>query len=125
MSTRIVTEATSQQAISRITVLHHEPAPQPNKVSQRGQERALHGLEVLLRRRFINDHKTILKIPAVIVAIPSNHQEQQEAQTYLALATHSRITSEVPAITLVLRGEIMMVGAIGSAGPPISEEERK
>lgn len=41
-------------------------------------------------------------------------------QTYLALATHSRVTSEVPEITLVLRGGMMMVGAMGSAGPPTS-----
>lgn len=90
----------------------------PTQESQRGQDRTLHGLEVLLRRRPVND-------PAAMAATPSNHQEPQEAETYLALATHSRITSEVPAITLVLRGEIMMVGAIGSAGPPISEEEGK
>lgn len=45
-------------------------------------------------------------------------------KTYLALATHSRVTSEVPEITLVLRGGMMMVGAMGSAGPPTSVEKK-
>lgn len=42
--------------------------------------------------------------------------------THLALATHSRVTSEVPATTLVFLGGMMMVGAMGSAGPPTSGE---
>lgn len=40
--------------------------------------------------------------------------------THLALATHSMVTSEVPATTLVFLGGMMMVGAMGSAGPPTS-----
>lgn len=39
---------------------------------------------------------------------------------HLALATHSMVTSEVPATTLVFLGGMMMVGAMGSAGPPTS-----
>lgn len=39
---------------------------------------------------------------------------------HLALATHSMVTSEVPLTTLVFLGAMMMVGAIGSAGPPTS-----
>lgn len=39
---------------------------------------------------------------------------------YLALATHSIVTSEVPVTTLVFLGGMMMVGAMGSAGPPTS-----
>lgn len=46
-------------------------------------------------------------------------------ETYLALATHSKVTSEVPETTLVLRGGIMMVGAMGSAGPPTSGKEQR
>ena len=42
--------------------------------------------------------------------------------THLALATHSMVTSEVPATTLVFLGGMMMVGAMGSAGPPTSGE---
>lgn len=42
--------------------------------------------------------------------------------THLALATHSMVTSEVPATTLVFLGGMMMVGAMGSAGPPTSEK---
>lgn len=41
---------------------------------------------------------------------------------HLALATHSMVTSEVPATTLVFLGGMMMVGAMGSAGPPTSGE---
>lgn len=52
----------------------------------------------------------------------SQAEAGNQAETYLAFATHSKVTSEVPAITLVLRGGIMMVGAMGSAGPPTSEE---
>lgn len=44
--------------------------------------------------------------------------------THLALATHSMVTSEVPATTLVFLGGTMMVGAMGSAGPPTSEGQR-
>lgn len=43
--------------------------------------------------------------------------------THLALATHSMVTSEVPATTLVFLGGMMMVGAMGSAGPPTSGEK--
>lgn len=43
--------------------------------------------------------------------------------TRLALATHSMVTSEVPATTLVFLGGTMMVGAMGSAGPPTSGEK--
>lgn len=39
---------------------------------------------------------------------------------YLAFATHSMVTSEVPVTTLVFLGGMMMVGAMGSAGPPTS-----
>lgn len=39
---------------------------------------------------------------------------------YLAFATHSIVTSEVPVTTLVFLGGMMMVGAMGSAGPPTS-----
>lgn len=39
---------------------------------------------------------------------------------YLALATHSIVTSVVPVTTLVFLGGMMMVGAMGSAGPPTS-----
>lgn len=39
---------------------------------------------------------------------------------YLALATHSIVTSDVPVTTLVFLGGMMMVGAMGSAGPPTS-----
>lgn len=42
------------------------------------------------------------------------------AASYLALATHSMVTSEVPVTTLVFLGGMMMVGAMGSAGPPTS-----
>lgn len=42
--------------------------------------------------------------------------------TYLALATHSIATSEVPDTTLVFWGAMTMMGAIGSAGPPTSVE---
>lgn len=46
----------------------------------------------------------------------------QRCVTYLAFATHSMVTSEVPATTLVFLGGMMMVGAMGSAGPPTSEK---
>lgn len=39
---------------------------------------------------------------------------------HLALATHSMVTSDVPLTTLVFLGGMMMVGAMGSAGPPTS-----
>lgn len=45
--------------------------------------------------------------------------------THLALATHSNVTSNVPTITLVFLGGIIIEGAMGSAGPPTSEEEQK
>ena len=40
--------------------------------------------------------------------------------SYLALATHSSVTSDVPVTTLVFLGGTTMVGAMGSAGPPTS-----
>lgn len=43
-------------------------------------------------------------------------------EVHLALATHSMVTSEVPLTTLVFLGAMIMVGAIGSAGPPTSED---
>lgn len=46
----------------------------------------------------------------------------QFQHVYLALATHSIVTSEVPVTTLVFRGGMMMVGAMGSAGPPTSRQ---
>lgn len=44
---------------------------------------------------------------------------------YLALATHSIVTSDVPVTTLVFLGGMMIVGAMGSAGPPISRWTNK
>lgn len=38
------------------------------------------------------------------------------------MATHSMVTSEVPVTTLEFLGGTMMVGAMGSAGPPTSRE---
>lgn len=49
----------------------------------------------------------------------------RQVETHLALATHSSVTSEVPVTMLVLRGGMMMVGAMGSAGPPTSERRMK
>ena len=46
-------------------------------------------------------------------------------RTHLALATHSRVTSEVPATTLVFLGGMMMAGAMGSAGPLTSGERNR
>lgn len=46
-------------------------------------------------------------------------------RTHLALATHSMVTSEVPATTLVFLGGMMMAGAMGSAGPPTSGERNR
>lgn len=46
----------------------------------------------------------------------------QLLDVYLALATHSIVTSEVPVTTLVFLGGMMIVGAIGSAGPPTSKQ---
>lgn len=43
---------------------------------------------------------------------------------HLALATHSMVTSDVPVTTLVFLGGMMMVGAMGSAGPPTSTGKR-
>lgn len=45
--------------------------------------------------------------------------------THLALATHSRVTSNVPTITLVFFGGIIIDGAMGSAGPPMSKVKQK
>lgn len=52
----------------------------------------------------------------------SGLREAGAGATHLALATHSMVTSEVPATTLVFLGGMMMVGAMGSAGPPTSGE---
>lgn len=46
-------------------------------------------------------------------------------RAHLALATHSMVTSEVPATTLVFLGGMMMAGAMGSAGPPTSGERNR
>lgn len=45
--------------------------------------------------------------------------------TNLALATHSSVTSNVPTITLVFFGGIIIEGAMGSAGPPTSKEKQE
>lgn len=44
---------------------------------------------------------------------------------HLALATHSIVTSDVPVTTLVFLGGMMIVGAMGSAGPPTSKMKNK
>lgn len=54
--------------------------------------------------------------------IPHPHPSPHP-RAHLALATHSMVTSEVPATTLVFLGGTMMVGAMGSAGPPTSGEK--
>ena len=46
-------------------------------------------------------------------------------RTHLALATHSMVTSELPATTLVFLGGMMMAGAMGSAGPLTSGERNR
>lgn len=96
----------------------------PPSRSNKGSRRFIGGVE------YQTQHWDVLIVcPSLCVCVCVSVHARSWARlcrkTYLALATHSMIASFLPMVTLVFLGEMMIDGAMGSAGPPTSRMEEK